>query len=196
MCLWTSPCVSANSSVYPCVTSRVSLSVFSRHFVSWNSVHAYIHTYTYIHIFCRQFQFWLQSDKSDGNFTCRPVAFICTITRQNEYWSEECFQQYFQRKMEHFLRSSHFLCKLYSFEKSKRDLKQHNCYSLPTFRIWKCVKMWLYSIILTALYTYFSYAFFFTILLASLTSLFSYCTYISGVAKPFFLQIAYLMLKR
>jgi hypothetical protein len=149
----------------------------------------YIHTY--IH----------SVDKSSFGYnqikvTCRPVACVCIVTRQIDYWSEECFQQYFQRKMEHILRPLHFLCKLYSFEKSERDLTQHNCYFLPTFRIWKCMKMWLYSIILTALYTrtYFAYAFF-TILLASLTSLFSYCTYISGVAKPFCLHIAYRMLR-
>ena len=66
-------------------------------------------------------QFLVQSDKSDRNFTRRPVAFVCTVTRQNEYWNEECFQQYFQGKMEHILRPLHFLCKWYSFEKSKRD---------------------------------------------------------------------------
>jgi len=112
ICLWTSPCLRLLS-VYPCLTSQVPLSGFSR-LVCLEAL--------CVHTFCQQFQFLLQWDKSEGNFTCRPVAFVCTITRQNEYWSEECLQQYFQRKMEHILRPLHFLCKLYSFEKSKRDL--------------------------------------------------------------------------
>jgi hypothetical protein len=69
--------VSACSSVCPCVTSPVPLSGFSRHVISGSSVRTDI---------CRQFQFWLKSDKSHRNFTWGPVAFVSAfvwiVTRQ------------------------------------------------------------------------------------------------------------------